>query len=284
MRKEQATTHKNLVKLLRQQRGKHRAMYQLRLQRRNILLSLSIPIFCNLILLAMIDPLIIFWRSVLEFGVAKLDFGARVVMHSFDLGYYDLWVPSVAAQGQLPSPMTWWVTAILCAIAFVLSYLIRPDRGLPFIYILRAIILLQTTALLYFAFIPASFPHLLEDYVAANLFIGVILLALIPWILGVTFYIFDFPLVKKILITLLTLAFFIVVIPLQYLLHANLIALGSLLFMPILYLVFGLFIDVMAFIALYSYGMTRRGQAGQRQQNFHAVTQVWGTSPDKTRL
>ena len=236
------------------------------------------PLLFNALIFLMIDPLIGFWRAVLTFGVERLNFGAKVVMQPFDLGIYDLWIPTVAVQATLPSLLTWWVTALVCVAAYMLSYLIKPDRGLPLIYIVRAVILVQTTALLYFALIPTSFPQVLESYMANNLFMGVMLLALIPWILGATFYIFDFPIRRKILFTLLNLAFFIVAFPLQYLLHVNLIALGSLLFMPVLYLVFGLFIDVLAFVALYSYGMTRRGEAGRQSRGFHAVKQVWGTA------
>jgi hypothetical protein len=235
---------------------KHRSMFQLRLHRGELLIAFMLPMIFNLLLLLLIDPLIWFWRTMLEFWVERLDFGAQVTMRSFDLGYVDLWIPTVAIQAQLPSPPIWWGTAAVCMAAFVASYLIRPNRFLPAIYMLRAIILLQTTALLYFAFMPASFPHVLEDYVASNLFAGIMLLALIPWILGVTFYLFDFPLIKKVALTLAIFALFIVALPLQYLLHVNLIAYGSLLFMPVLYLVFGLFLDVMAFVALYAYGMT----------------------------
>lgn len=235
---------------------KHRAMYQLRLHRGELLIAILLPMIFNLILVLLLDPLMWLWRSMLEFWTDKLDFGAEVVMRSFDLGYVDLWLPTVAMEGQMPSPLTWWCTAAGCMLAFLGSYLIRPNRFLPAIYLLRAVILLQSSALAYFAFIPASFPHVLADYVASNLFVGLMLLALIPWILGVTYYLFDFALLKKVLLTFLIMGFFVIALPLQYLLHANLIAHGSLLFMPVLYLVFGLFIDVMAFVALYAFAMS----------------------------
>jgi hypothetical protein len=44
-------------------------------------------------------------------------------------------------------------------------------------------------------------------------------------------------------------------IPLQYLLHACILRV-SLLFLPILYLAFGPFLDVVVFIAFYSWGMS----------------------------
>ena len=237
---------------------KHRAMYQLRLHRGELLFAILLPLTFNLLLFLGIDELIGFWRDVLDYLVPRLDFGATVVMRSVNLGFYDLWIPTVDVEGTLPSASTWWVTAIVCLVSFVLSYVIKPNRGLPFIYILRATVLLQSTALLYFAFIPASFPQVLQAYVVNNLFMGICLIALIPWILGATYYLFDFSLLQKIALTLLILLFFVVALPLQYLLHVNLIAHGSMLFMPLLYLMFGLFVDVMAFVALYSYGMSWR--------------------------
>lgn len=235
---------------------KHRAMYQLRLHRGELLIAILLPLIFNFLLLLLIDPLMWFWREALEFWTDRLDFGGHVLMRSFDLGYFDLWIPTVEIDGRLPSPLVWWCTAGVCMVAFFGTYLIRPNRGLPIIYMLRAVIFLQTTALVYFAFIPASFPPVLADYVANNLFIGLMLLALIPWILGLTYYLFDFSLLKKVASTVLILGFFTIVLPLQYLLHVNLISHGSLLFMPVLYLVFGLFIDVMAFVALYAYAMS----------------------------
>ncbi len=237
---------------------KHRAMYQLRLHRGELLFAILLPLTFNLWLLLGLDELIGFWRDVLGYLVPKLDFNAQVVMRAVNLGLYDLWIPTVIVESSLPSPSTWWVTAGVCLLAFVLSYVIKPNRGLPFIYIVRATVVLQSTALLYFAFIPASFPQVLEAYVVNNLFMGICLIALIPWILGATYYLFDFSLLQKVALTLLILLFFVVALPLQYLLHANLIAHGSLLFMPLLYLMFGLFVDVMAFVALYSYGMSWR--------------------------
>nr|WP_295772056.1 hypothetical protein [Rhodoferax sp.] len=236
----------------------HRAMYQLRLHRGELLFAFLLPVASNLLLLLGMDGVIGFWRGVLDYLVPRLDFNATVVMRAVDLGLYDLWIPTVVVEGPLPSALTWWVTACICCVVFMATYLIKPNRGLPFVYILRAIVLLQVTALLYFAFIPASFPMMLEEYLVNNLFMGLCFLALVPWILGATYYLFDFSLLQKFMLTLLILTFFAVMLPFQYLLHANLVAHGSLLFMPVLYLVFGLFIDVMAFVALYSYGMSWR--------------------------
>ncbi len=236
----------------------HRSMYYLHLLRGELVLALLLPLAFNLLMLLALDELVHFWRALLEFWASRLDFAASVTMRPFDLGYYDLWLPAVRVEAPLPSAALWWGTAVACLLLFLLSYLVKPERFLPLIYILRAVLLIQATALLYFAFIPASFPYRLEDYVANSLMIGILLLALIPWILGATYYVFDFGLTQKIALTLMTQLFFVLAIPLQYLLHASIIHHASLLFMPLFYLVFGLFFDIMAFVAFYSLGMSWR--------------------------
>ncbi len=236
----------------------HRALYQLRLNRSEILIAFLLPVAFNLLLLLSLDDVILLWRRILEFWVPRLDFNAGVKMQAFDVGLYDLWIPTVSAVGVLPTAATWWVTAITCVAIFLATYLIPKNAGLPMVYILRALVFIQTTALAYFAFIPATFPYALGEYVGNNLFMGVILIAAIPWLLGITYYLFDFSLFQKITLTALMIGFFLIATPMQYLLHVNVAARFSLLFMPICYLVLGLFMDMMALVALYSYGMSWR--------------------------
>ena len=84
---------------------------------------------------------------------------------------------------------------------------------------------------------------------------GVILIGLVPAVLGLTFYMFDFPAWKKLALTLLIMGHLVLFIPLQYLLHAWLLH-CSILFMPVLYFVCGPFLDVLIFVCFYSWGMS----------------------------
>ncbi len=83
-------------------------------------------------------------------------------------------------------------------------------------------------------------------------------LFLSPWILGLTYYVFSFSVLRKAALTALVLAYFALAFPMQYLVHALLLQHLSLLAMPLLYLVCGVFLDVMMFVALYSWGMSWR--------------------------
>jgi hypothetical protein len=249
------------LKLRRQDKSAmrmHRAMFHLRLHRGELLFAILIPLIFNILLSSVIDELVWFWRDILEFWVTRLNFDANVKMTSYDLGYVVLWLPTASVESHLPSAQTWWISMVICAIAYFLTYSIKPAKGLPARLIIRALIFLQVLAQIYFALIPASFPVDLDRYVGNNLFMGILLMFLIPWILGMTYYVFDFPLLQKLALTALTLSFFVIALPLQYLLHVNLLAFGSLLFAPILYLAFGFFPDVMVFVCFYSWGMSWR--------------------------
>jgi hypothetical protein len=118
---------------------------------------------------------------------------------------------------------------------------------------------LQATALGYFAVASARFPHDLPGYTVSMLVFSCVLIGLIPVLYGFTFYLLDFTLTQKIFLTLATVAHLVLFVPQQYMLHVYLLH-GSVLFMPVLYFVFGPFLDILVFIGFYSWGMSWRGR------------------------
>jgi len=133
------------------------------------------------------------------------------------------------------------------------------DEHLPWIYLLRFLALIHATALVYFAFAAARFPHDLSSYTVGMLYFGTILVGLVPPILGFTYYLFDFSFLQKLGLTLLTIAYLALFLPLQYMLHVYVLH-KSILFMPLLYFAFGPFVDVLIFVSLYSWGMSWKPQ------------------------
>ena len=99
----------------------------------------------------------------------------------------------------------------------------------------------------------------MSGYLEVMLIAGFFLLPLVPVLLGFIYYIFDFSLSRRVGLTLIILVHLYILIPLQFMVHAYLMYHGSLLFMPLLFLVFGLPLDVLVFIAFYSWGMSLRG-------------------------
>jgi hypothetical protein len=134
------------------------------------------------------------------------------------------------------------------------------DRALPFAYLVRGAVWIMATSLLYFRLWPTSFPHDLAAYASSMLVFGVILIGLLPTFLGLTFFIFDFSLTKKLLIATLISVHFTLFISVQYLLHTWLIH-QSVLLMPLLYFGFGPLLEAIMFIAFYGWAMSWRAEA-----------------------
>jgi hypothetical protein len=236
----------------------HRAIYQVKLKKTNLIGSLFLPFAFTLLLLCFLSTIIQFWRFLFDFFLDKIEPGSTIAAQAIDLGKYFLWIYYPNLSAGAPSTWLWWATLIGCVFIFLLTYLIPAKRFLPLIYIVRACLLIQATALAYFYFLPGQFPYDIASYLGNALTMSLIFIFMVPWILGLTYYVFDFSLLQKITLTSLILVYFVIAFPMQYLLHAYALHHLSLLFLPLFYLVFGAFLDVMMFVALYSWGMSWR--------------------------
>jgi hypothetical protein len=136
-----------------------------------------------------------------------------------------------------------------------LATFFSPGNWLPIIYLGRTILIVHGSALVYFALLPASFPHTPDSYLLGLITASLSFISIIPLLFALTFYIFDFGLINKAALTALTMMHLVVFVPLTVLLQA-LILQKSLLFMPVLYIIFGLPVDILVVIAFYSWGMT----------------------------
>jgi hypothetical protein len=196
-----------------------------------------------------------FWVAVFQFWIEKADVEARikaVPQHLWPAPEFVLPLPYMAAGAIKPA--LWLSVAVLTLAAIGLTRFL-PERHLPLAYGIRAVGIIQVTALVFFAVAPAKFPHDLPTYTLGMLSFGVILIGLAPIILGFTYFIFDFPIWKKACLTLLIMAYLVILVPHQYLAHVYLLQ-GSILFMPVLYFLLGPFLDVFVFVAFYSWAMS----------------------------
>jgi hypothetical protein len=122
-------------------------------------------------------------------------------------------------------------------------------------YLLRGILVVPGTALVYFALLPARFPHTPDSYMEGLVTAGIALISTVPLLFGLTYYIFDFGLLKKAFLTAITMTHLALFLPLQILLQALFLQ-KTILFMPVLYIVFGMPVNILIIIAFYSWGMT----------------------------
>ena len=83
-----------------------------------------------------------------------------------------------------------------------------------------------------------------------------------PLVLAMIYFIFDFSLLRKLGLTLVVMLHLAVLIPFQFVIHAYIIHRFSLLFMPILFMLFGLLLEVSVGIAFYGWAMSWQSRSG----------------------
>ncbi|MES2522135.1 MAG: hypothetical protein V4617_05505 [Gemmatimonadota bacterium] len=204
-----------------------------------------------------LDPLLDLWRWTLEFARVPLGLPGTVATRVVEVGPVAVAVPYYSAEALWPSAVdmrTGWITAAVLAVA---GMLLR-GRMIPFGYFLRALAAIQLTAQVWFTFAAPPFTYALSQYVAGLLVCGVVILLLAPVLVAFTYFIFDFPLWQKLLLASMLLLHLAVFLPLQAMVHAWLVYRASLLALPMLFLVFGVLLDVFVYVALYGWGMSWR--------------------------
>jgi hypothetical protein len=167
-------------------------------------------------------------------------------------------LPVVATLTPLPDTRVLWIAGIASVAVFLLSFLL-PLRFTPLRYFLRLLVLVQASAIAFFALSPEPFPYRLEDHVFILLTAGLVVMGLVPLVLGLTLHVFDLAFWRKLLLTVLILAHLAVFVPLNVLVHVWLVLSGTAVVMPVLFLVFGLLLDVFIFVAFYGTALSWRG-------------------------
>lgn len=237
----------------------HRAMARLTTRRLRLSRALTLALCLTGGWLFALRSVGVLWGYVLAFGKEALALPGRLMMV-----YQPLWkhitiaIPYLDLPAAVPGPKLLLATGTATLTAFGATYFISRKR-VPLIYFLRAVLLIQATALAYFALGPGGFPYTLADYLRGLTTASLCVLSLVPLVLGLTYYILDFNLLQKLFLTACIMGHLAAFIPLQYLAQAALLHHGSLLFMPVLYFLFGIPLNVMIFIAFYGWGMSWKG-------------------------
>ena len=232
----------------------HRALTHFRLGPLNVVTSISLFFFFSCIWVVLLPGLCRFWNHCLALSLRFLPLRGTLEVAVHEFNAYRLEIPYLRIYSVLPSLWTWSLTCGITLLLFTATYFL-PRRMAPLVYLSRGILLVQATALFYFALWPLHFPHSPDSYIEALISSGIGLITVIPLLFGLTYYIFDFGLWKKALLTALTMAHLTVFLPFQVVLQA-LVLQNTVLFMPVLYIIFGMPVDVLLIIAWYSWGMT----------------------------
>jgi|SRR5581483_8712713 len=197
------------------------------------------------------------WRRLFALGlrVLPLQCELRTRLHSFAVGLA-VPLPYYGFDPVMPSSGIWAATFIAVLGIFALTFSLSP-KLIPITYLVRCVLFVQASALAYFVAFPAQFPYSPGDYLDGLLTSGTVLIATVPLLFFFTYYIFPFSFFKKCALTLLTMVYLAIFLPFQLMLHA-LVLQKSVMFMPVLYLVFGMPLEVLIVVAFYAWGMTWR--------------------------
>lgn len=236
---------------------RHRAMIGLAIPRQRIVTAALVAVGLATGVFFALPPLAELWARAFEAILPALGMSGGVGMrYTTFLGVHALPTPYLLADAGEPGQFTWRVLAGV-ATGFILLSLVLPQRYTPLRYFLRFLALLLAVTLGYFALVPAgSFPYTLASYSGGLLAAAQVVLVLVPLLLGFTFFVFDVSWARKLLLAALLLGHLAVFIPLQVMVHSWLMLQGSLALLPVLFLVFGLLMYVMIFVAFYGWGMS----------------------------
>lgn len=202
-------------------------------------------------LLVQFEPwLVAFWREFVMTWAELL--GIPVMASGRPAGWGELrlvW-QFVDSPTLLPSRNALW-TAVVAAVALFAATFAMPDRWLPWKYLVRIVAtLLAVSAGVFFT---GGFPYSIGDHAMVLSGGGFVLIATIPLMLALGYYVLRLPLAVKIFHTAMVMGYFIVLVPLQVVVHLVLLQHLTLVVMPVLFLLFGALLDFVLFIALYSW-------------------------------
>jgi hypothetical protein len=233
----------------------HRALAHFRLGPMNLITAIFLFVFFLSVWLLLLPRVCRFWNRVLTLGIRVLPLHAEIGMAQHHLTRFIRFdIPYLRMESVPPSAEVWWLTLAVTLALFVATFFL-PSRLIPIVYLLRGILIVPATALLFFALLPARFPHTPDSYMQGLVTAGIALISIVPLLLGLTYYIFDFGLLKKAFLTAITMVHLALFLPLQVLLQALFLQ-KTVLFMPVLYIIFGMPVNILIIIAFYSWGMT----------------------------
>ncbi|NBX02647.1 MAG: hypothetical protein EBR02_01005 [Alphaproteobacteria bacterium] len=238
---------------------KHRALRRMPLSSAALQTAILLPLLLDIILWFNFDTIAAFWTNIINFWMDKMNLG-------YSAAHFDMTVLRRTIAIPYPDLPTLYPTTafvienLIVSLVLALVTFVIPRVNMPAIYLLRASILIHCTSIAYFLISPNSFPYDIGNYVSGMLALGQYLLFIIPPLMGLLFYVLDFPLWRKMVVTALMLGFFIILFPLQYLLYAMMLASWTMLFMPLLYIMFGPLLNTLMFVCWYSWAMTWRGK------------------------
>ena len=190
------------------------------------------------------------WFEGLQFWLTRIDLPGLSLQRLPPRLPWDEAPLRIRLDTPLPTGMQWWGWVVVSAAAFGLSLRLSRER-LPLIYLLRLLVLMQVSALVYFWFWPARLPLTLAHFAEDVVQVAGTLLFVTPLLHGIILYVFPIPLWHKVLATALSLGFVVVALPLHVSVLMLLVSWGSAMLLPLLYFLGTLLPYLMGLVGIY---------------------------------
>ena len=232
----------------------HHAFKTIKLSRVSRMNAIGLPGVFLVITWLFLPSILDFWGEIFAFWMQHIYSGSVGYEPQTILGR-DILLPYPMLEALPPTDYAVWMNLIGCFVVFLIS-LLMPKGMVPLTYLARTLLIIQASASVDRLLSPKFFPYTLKIYMLDSLDLCVYMLMVLPLLLGMVYYIFDFSLGRKCLLTIMMFGYYMLFIPCQYMLHAYFIHEYSLLMLPLAYVFFGVLMDVLAFISIYSLGMS----------------------------
>jgi hypothetical protein len=232
----------------------HRALEHFHLGPMNLLVAIALFLSFTALWLVVLPVVCRIWHWFFATGLRYLPLDAKLDTVNQQFGFLRLAMPCLLIRPLLPG-FALWLSITLVTVGLFGATFLLPKAMVPLIYLSRAILLIQGTACFYFAVWPSQFPHTPDSYIQGLMLFSIAIISIVPLLFALTYYIFDFGILRKAFLTSLTMFYLALFVPLQVLFQAMFLQ-KTVMFMPILYIIFGMPADVMIIVAFYSWAMT----------------------------
>lgn len=175
----------------------HRALASFVLKPRDLLSSAALVLLLSVAWLILLPLVCRLWRAVFGVGIRVLALDATIGATDRQLTRvvrFSIPYPRVESIG--PTTHLWWTVALAVLALFGLSFLLT-NNYLPFAYLLRAVLCVQASALAYFAWSAARFPHTASGYLEGIVSYGLVLTSMVPALFGLTYSFLTSPSPRK---------------------------------------------------------------------------------------
>ncbi|NDF12692.1 MAG: hypothetical protein EB060_07790 [Proteobacteria bacterium] len=167
----------------------------------SIMATVALAIFFLLLIWFFLPAIVGHWANVMGFWAENI-FNADILYEKKQIVGQEIKIPYPDVKVYLPSETTVWVNLVVCVVLLLASFFL-PRKMAPVVYFVRAMLVIQTSASIDRLIEPEYFPYTLREYMVDSISLCGYLILTVPLVLGLIYYIFDFGLWRKMMLTML---------------------------------------------------------------------------------